>query len=171
MVISTHGLATPATSKRPRRGAGRRARLAQDLAGRQGRDPLPGRRADRRRADAIAAELTAEEGKTLPEARGEVGRASAILRFFAGECSQPMGDVLPSAADRTLLYTAREPLGVVGIITPWNFPIAIPAWKIAPALAYGNTVVFKPSDLTPLTRDRLAEALDEAGLPPGVLNL
>ena len=79
--------------------------------------------------------------------------------------------MLPSAADRTLLYSVREPLGVVCAITPWNFPIAIPTWKIAPALAYGNTVVFKPSDLTPLCAVRLVEALDEAGLPPGVLNL
>jgi acyl-CoA reductase-like NAD-dependent aldehyde dehydrogenase len=123
------------------------------------------------RTEQIAAELTAEEGKTLAEARGEAGRAVSILRFYAGECSQPTGDMLPSAADDTLLYSIREPLGVVCIITPWNFPIAIPTWKIAPALAYGNTVVFKPSDLTPLCAVRLVEALDEAGLPPGVINL
>jgi aldehyde dehydrogenase (NAD+) len=123
------------------------------------------------RAEAIAAELTAEEGKTLAEARGETGRAVSVLRFFAGECSQPNGDMLPSVADRTLLYSVRDPLGVVCVITPWNFPIAIPTWKIAPALAYGNTVVFKPSDLTPLCAVRLVEALHEAGLPPGVLNL
>jgi alpha-ketoglutaric semialdehyde dehydrogenase len=123
------------------------------------------------RAGAIAAELTAEEGKTLPEAKGEVARAVSILRFYAGECSQPVGDMLPSVADRTMLYSVREPLGVVCVITPWNFPIAIPTWKIAPALAYGNTVVFKPSDLTPLCAARLVEALDEAGVPPGVLNM
>jgi acyl-CoA reductase-like NAD-dependent aldehyde dehydrogenase len=123
------------------------------------------------RAEQIAAELTAEEGKTLAEARGETGRAVSILRFYAGECSQPNGDMLPSAADSTLLYSIREPLGVVCVITPWNFPIAIPTWKIAPALAYGNTVVFKPSDLTPLCAVRLVEALHEAGLPPGVINL
>jgi acyl-CoA reductase-like NAD-dependent aldehyde dehydrogenase len=123
------------------------------------------------RVEQIAAELTAEEGKTLAEARGEAGRAVSVLRFFAGECSQPEGDMLPSVADRTLLYSVREPLGVVCVITPWNFPIAIPTWKLAPALAYGNTVVFKPSDLTPLCAVRLVEALDEAGLPPGVLNL
>jgi alpha-ketoglutaric semialdehyde dehydrogenase len=123
------------------------------------------------RVEQIAAELTAEEGKTLPEARGEAARAVAVLRFFAGECSQPVGDLLPSVADRTLLYSVREPLGVVCVITPWNFPIAIPTWKLAPALAYGNTVVFKPSDLTPLCAVRLVEALDEAGLPPGVLNM
>ncbi len=123
------------------------------------------------RAEQIAAELTAEEGKTLAEGRGEAGRAVSILRFFAGECSQPQGDLLPSAADRTLLYSTQEPLGVVCVITPWNFPIAIPTWKIAPALAYGNTVVFKPSDLTPLCAARLVDALHEAGLPPGVLNM
>jgi aldehyde dehydrogenase (NAD+) len=123
------------------------------------------------RAEQIAAELTAEEGKTLPEARGETARAISVLRFFAGEGSQPIGDMLPSAADRTLLYSIREPVGVVCVITPWNFPIAIPTWKIAPALAYGNTVVFKPSDLTPLCAVRLVEALAEAGLPDGVLNM
>ena len=123
------------------------------------------------RLEQIAAELTAEEGKTLAEARGEAGRAVSVLRFFAGECSQPTGDMLPSVAEGTLLYSVREPLGVVCVITPWNFPIAIPTWKLAPAAAYGNTVVFKPSDLTPLCAVRLVEALAEAGLPPGVLNM
>jgi acyl-CoA reductase-like NAD-dependent aldehyde dehydrogenase len=125
----------------------------------------------RDRAEAIGAELTREEGKTLAEGIGEVQRAAAILRFFAGECTQATGEVYPSADDQTFLYTIREPLGVVAVITPWNFPIAIPAWKIAPALAYGNTVVWKPSELTPLCAVRLVEALSEAGLPPGVLNL
>jgi alpha-ketoglutaric semialdehyde dehydrogenase len=171
-VISTHALATPADvdeAYAAARAAAPGWRRTSPIA----RGEILYRAAAllAERADAIAAELTAEEGKTLAEARGEAGRAAAILRFFAGECAQPMGDVLPSAAERTLLYTAREPLGVVCIITPWNFPIAIPAWKIAPALAYGNTVVFKPSDLTPLCAIRLAEALDEAGLPAGVLNL
>ena len=84
---------------------------------------------------------------------------------------EAVGEVYPSADDETVLYTLREPLGVVAVITPWNFPIAIPAWKIAPALAYGNTVVWKPSELTPLTAVRLVEAFNDAGLPPGVLNL
>jgi aldehyde dehydrogenase (NAD+) len=119
----------------------------------------------------VGRELTREEGKTLKEGIGETTRAVQILRYFAGEAQQPSGEHYPSANPHTLLYTTREPLGVVGIVTPWNFPIAIPAWKIAPALAFGNTVVFKPASLTPLTAVRLVEALAEAGLPPGVLNL
>jgi acyl-CoA reductase-like NAD-dependent aldehyde dehydrogenase len=119
----------------------------------------------------VGRELTREEGKTLKEGIGETTRAVQILRYFAGEAQQPSGEHYPSANPLTLLYTVREPLGVTAIITPWNFPIAIPAWKIAPALAFGNTVVFKPASLTPLTAVRLVEALAEAGLPPGVLNL
>jgi acyl-CoA reductase-like NAD-dependent aldehyde dehydrogenase len=119
----------------------------------------------------VGRELTREEGKTLKEGIGETTRAVQILRYFAGEAQQPTGEHYPSANPLTLLYTTREPLGVLAIVTPWNFPIAIPAWKIAPALAFGNTVVFKPASLTPLTAVRLVEALAEAGLPPGVLNL
>ncbi|MDQ2653876.1 MAG: aldehyde dehydrogenase family protein [Chloroflexota bacterium] len=119
----------------------------------------------------VGRELTREEGKTLKEGIGETTRAVQILRYFAGEAQQPSGEHYPSANPLTLLYTAREPLGVTAIVTPWNFPIAIPAWKIAPALAFGNTVVFKPASLTPLSAVRLVEALADAGLPPGVLNL
>jgi aldehyde dehydrogenase (NAD+) len=119
----------------------------------------------------VGRELTREEGKTLKEGIGETTRAVQILRYFAGEAQQPTGEHYPSANPLTLLYTTREPLGVVAVITPWNFPIAIPAWKIAPALAFGNTVVFKPASLTPLSAVRFVEALAEAGLPPGVLNL
>ncbi|MBA2278669.1 MAG: aldehyde dehydrogenase family protein [Chloroflexia bacterium] len=123
------------------------------------------------RAQEIGRELTREEGKTLAEGIGETNRAAQILRYFAGEAQQPSGEHYPSANPRTLLYTMREPLGVCGIVTPWNFPIAIPAWKVAPALAFGNTVVLKPASLTPLCAVRLTEALAEAGLPAGVLNL
>jgi aldehyde dehydrogenase (NAD+) len=119
----------------------------------------------------VGRELTREEGKTLKEGIGETTRAVQILRYYAGEAQQPSGEHYPSANPLTLLYTTREPLGVTAIITPWNFPIAIPAWKIAPALAFGNTVVFKPASLTPLSALRLVEALADAGLPPGVLNL
>ena len=119
----------------------------------------------------VGRELTREEGKTLKEGIGETTRAVQILRYFAGEAQQPSGEHYPSANPHTLLYTTREPLGVTAIVTPWNFPIAIPAWKIAPALAFGNTVVFKPASLTPLTAVRLVEALADAGLPAGVLNL
>ncbi|MEA2523638.1 MAG: alpha-ketoglutaric semialdehyde dehydrogenase [Thermomicrobiales bacterium] len=123
------------------------------------------------RANDVGRELTREEGKTLKEGIGETGRAVQILRYFAGEAQQPSGEHYPSMNPLTLLYTVREPLGVIAAITPWNFPIAIPAWKIAPALAFGNTVVIKPASLTPLCTVRLVEALAEAGLPSGVLNL
>ena len=123
------------------------------------------------RAPEVARTLTREEGKTLPEASVEVDRAVGLLRYFAGEASQPNGDVVPSAAPGRMLFTLREPVGVVCAITPWNFPIAIPAWKVAPALAFGNTVVLKPSEVTPLSALALAETLTDAGLPPGVLNV
>lgn len=123
------------------------------------------------RLDEVATALTQEEGKTLAEAKGETARAVAILRYYAAEAMQPVGEVYPSASPSTFLYTKREPLGVVGLVTPWNFPIAIPAWKVAPALVYGNTVVLKPAELTPLTAWHFVRALHDAGLPPGVLNL
>lgn len=123
-----------------------------------------------RRQD-VAADLVREEGKTLREATGEVGRAIEILQYYGAEGRRGRGEVLPSGTLHTLIYTRREPLGVVGIITPWNFPIAIPAWKTAPALIAGNAVVLKPASFTPLTAWNLAQALADAGLPPGVLNL
>ncbi len=122
------------------------------------------------RLDDVARTLTREEGKTLAEAKGEVLRARDILRYYGGEGWRAGGDVLPPNAPKAMLYSRREPLGVVAVITPWNFPIAIPAWKIAPALAYGNAVVFKPASATPLTALRLVECLQDAGLPAGVLN-
>jgi alpha-ketoglutaric semialdehyde dehydrogenase len=115
--------------------------------------------------------LAREEGKTLPEAIGEVARAGNIFKFFAGEALRPGGEVMPSVRPGVGVEITREPLGVVGIITPWNFPIAIPAWKIAPALAYGNCVVFKPADLVPGSAWALAEILKKSGIPPGVFNL
>jgi alpha-ketoglutaric semialdehyde dehydrogenase len=123
------------------------------------------------RADQVAREMTREEGKTLPEARGEVGRAINILRYFGGEGARLGGQHVPSERDRVFIQTRRRPLGVVGLITPWNFPIAIPAWKTAPALIAGNAVVLKPSDLAPLCAVRLVEALDEAGVPKGAISL
>lgn len=123
------------------------------------------------RVNEVGRDLSREEGKTLKEGIGETSRAVAILRYFAGEIQQPIGEHYSSANASTLLFTTREPLGVCGIITPWNFPIAIPAWKIVPALAFGNTVVFKPASLTPFCAVHLVEALHEAGLPAGVLNL
>jgi aldehyde dehydrogenase (NAD+) len=123
------------------------------------------------RAEAVGRELAREEGKTLGESVAEARRAAAIFRYFAGQTLEPDGETYPSASTTTFLYARREPVGVVSVITPWNFPIAIPAWKIAPALAYGNTVVWKPAELVPLTAVRLVEALADAGLPAGALNL
>jgi aldehyde dehydrogenase (NAD+) len=119
----------------------------------------------------LAVTLTTEEGKTLPESRAEIDRTVAVLRWFAGEAIQPIGSVYPSNTPSTLFFSRREPLGVVAVVTPWNFPFAIPAWKIAPALAFGNSVVWKPSEITPLCAVRLVEAFERAGLPRGVLNL
>jgi aldehyde dehydrogenase (NAD+) len=123
------------------------------------------------RADAIGRDLAREEGKTLAEAVGETRRAAAILRYYAGQTLEPDGETYPSHSPLTFLYARREPLGVVTAITPWNFPIAIPAWKIAPAIAFGNTVVWKPAEIVPLTATHFAGALADAGLPDGVLNL
>jgi len=115
--------------------------------------------------------LAREEGKTLPEAIGEVARAGYIFKYFAGEVFRQRGDKLGSPRGGVDVEVTREPVGVVGIITPWNFPIAIPAWKIAPALAYGNTVVFKPADLVPGSAWALTEIISRSGIPEGVFNL
>jgi len=123
------------------------------------------------RLDEIAKQLSREEGKTLMEARGETARGVALLRYYAADVMRPEGDVIPSANRRSFVFTTRAPLGVVSVIAPWNFPIAIPLWKIAPALAYGNTVIFKPSSLAPLTGWNVVRCFDEVGLPPGVLNM
>ncbi|GAA1810221.1 MULTISPECIES: aldehyde dehydrogenase family protein [Brevibacterium] len=123
------------------------------------------------RADALADLLAREEGKQLTEARGEVLRAAQIFKFFAGETIRNTGEIIDSVRPGLVAEMTHEPIGVVGVITPWNFPIAIPAWKIAPALAYGNTVVFKPAELVPGSASALVDILVEAGLPDGVLNL
>lgn len=123
------------------------------------------------RKDELGALLAREEGKILPEAIGEVTRAAQVFDFFAGETLRLTGEVVPSVRPNIGVEITREPLGVVGIITPWNFPIAIPAWKIAPALCYGNTVVFKPADLVPGSAWAIVDILHRAGLPKGVLNL
>src|SRR5579872_6339320 len=115
--------------------------------------------------------LAREEGKTLPEGIGEAGRAGQIFDFFAGEALRMPGEKFASVRPNVDIEVTREPLGVIGIIAPWNFPIAIPAWKIAPALAFGNTVVFKPADLVPGSAHALAEIIVRAGAPKGVFNL
>lgn len=124
-----------------------------------------------RRAREVGEALTREEGKTIGEGVGEVLRGVSILRFYAGEPLRAFGEVFSASNPETFLYTERVPLGVVGVITPWNFPAAIPLWKLAPCLAYGNTAVFKPAELTPLTAHLIVECFAEAGLPAGVLNL
>ncbi len=123
-----------------------------------------------RQFDQLGAEMTREEGKTLPEAKGEVRRAINIFRYFGGEGSRLAGHMVPSERDRVHMFAIRKPIGVVGLITPWNFPIAIPAWKMAPALICGNTVIVKPASVSPLCCWRLIEALHEAGIPKGVIN-
>jgi acyl-CoA reductase-like NAD-dependent aldehyde dehydrogenase len=119
----------------------------------------------------IAQDMTREMGKPLREARMESARAAAIFRFFAGEAWRPKGEMYEQSTTGSSVYTLRRPLGVVGLITPWNFPAAIPAWKLAPALVFGNTVVLKLAQDAPLTGLHLAACLDEAGLPAGVLNV
>lgn len=123
------------------------------------------------RKDELGRLLAREEGKTLPEGIGEVVRAGQIFLFFAGECVRMAGDKLASVRPNVDIEITREPIGVVGLITPWNFPIAIPAWKIAPALAYGNCVVFKPAELVPASAHALTEIIIRAGVPAGVFNL
>jgi len=124
-----------------------------------------------RRLNEVAEMMTREMGKTLPEAKGETARGVAILRYYAGEGMRKVGDVIPSTDSEGLMFTTRAPLGVVGVITPWNFPVAIPVWKIAPALVYGNTVVFKPAQETAVTAALVMECFHEAGLPAGVINM
>ena len=123
------------------------------------------------RKDELGTLLSREEGKTRVEGIGEAARAGYIFKYFAGEALRPGGEVMPSVRPGVTVEITREPVGVVGIITPWNFPIAIPAWKIAPALAYGNCVVMKPADLVPGCAWALAEIISRAGLPAGVFNL
>jgi len=122
------------------------------------------------RLQKLSEEMTREEGKTLPEAKGEVKRAINIMRYFGGEGPRQFSYQIPSERENVSCYTLRKPLGVVALITPWNFPSAIPAWKMAPALVAGNTVVIKPASLAPLSAYRIVEALHEAGIPAGVLN-
>ncbi|MBL8582103.1 MAG: aldehyde dehydrogenase family protein, partial [Rhizobiaceae bacterium] len=123
------------------------------------------------RKDEIGRLLSREEGKTLPEGIGETIRAAPIFDFFAGEALRLAGEAIPSVRPGVGVEVTREAVGVVGIITPWNFPIAIPAWKIAPALCYGNTVIFKPADLVPGCAWAIVDILHRAGLPKGALNL
>ena len=123
------------------------------------------------RTEDIAQAVSREVGKPIGEARGEVGRCVMILRYFAGEAVRDIGEVIPAQAAGSLQFTLREPLGVVSLITPWNFPVAIPMWKTAPALAFGNVVVHKPAEMASHSAVLLAETAEKAGLPAGVYNL
>ena len=123
------------------------------------------------RKDELGRLLSREEGKTLPEGIGEVVRAGQIFKFFGGEALRLAGEKIQSIRPGVDVEVTREPLGVIGIITPWNFPVAIPAWKIAPALCYGNCVVFKPAELVPGSAWALSEIIIKAGIPAGVFNL
>ncbi|MEV4615463.1 aldehyde dehydrogenase family protein [Kitasatospora sp. NPDC049258] len=123
------------------------------------------------RSETFAEAITREQGKRLSEGRGEVARSLAILDFTIGEARRINGVTTPAEEPRTLAMTFRRPLGIVGLITPWNFPVAIPMWKVAPALLAGCTAVLKPSPLTPWTSALLVQAFADAGLPAGVLNL
>lgn len=124
-----------------------------------------------RRIDEIAALMTREEGKTLKESKGEITRSLNVLEYYSGSGFRLSGQTLPAEQKQSFIYTLRRPLGVVALITPWNFPWANPIWKIAPALVAGNTIVLKPSEFTPAIVSLIVEVFEEAGLPPGVLNV
>ena len=119
----------------------------------------------------LAQLLTREEGKTIAESRGELQRSINVAEFCAGEARRLNGETIPSELPLNFAYTIKQPIGVVAVVTPWNFPVAIPIWKIAPALVAGNSVVFKPASITPATAVRITEIFAAAGIPPGVLNL
>ena len=152
---------------------------AEDARGEWARGPIARRAAVltaaaaliEERAEAIAQDMTREMGKPLREARMEAARAAQILRYSAGEAFRPVGELFQQAVTGGPVYTVHRPVGVVGLITPWNFPAAIPVWKLAPALIYGNTVVLKLAQDSPLTGLHIVRALDDAGLPAGVLNV
>lgn len=125
----------------------------------------------RAQAPELGSQIAREQGKTLAEATGEVTRAADVFRYFASEADRPFGEIFFSSRPRETIEVIRQPVGPVAVITPWNFPMFIPAFKIAPALVYGNTVVWKPASLTPIAARLLVDILVEAGMPPGVLNL
>jgi aldehyde dehydrogenase (NAD+) len=137
----------------------------------RGRVLLKAMRLMEEQKEELARLLTREEGKALKDSLGEVQRSINILEFMAGEARRLTGESFPSELPKNFAYTTRQPLGVVGVITPWNFPVCIPVWKMAPALVAGNTVVFKPATLTPLTAMKTVEIFAAAGVPAGVLNL
>jgi len=128
------------------------------------------RRMEARRHE-LAEVLTREEGKTLTESNGEIQRAINVVEFYAGEGRRLLGETIPSELPNNFCYTVREPIGPLALITPWNFPVAIPIWKLAPAIACGNTVVLKPASLTPLSAGLIADIFSECDAPPGLINV
>ena len=128
------------------------------------------RRMEARRHE-LAEVLTREEGKTLTESNGEIQRAINVVEFYAGEGRRLLGETIPSELPNNFCYTVREPIGPLALITPWNFPVAIPMWKLAPAIACGNTVVLKPASLTPLSAGLIADIFSECDAPPGLINV
>jgi len=124
-----------------------------------------------RRLHEVAETMTKEMGKTFAEAKGETMRGVAILRYYAGEGMRKTGDVIPATDSQALMFTTRVPLGVIGVISPWNFPVAIPIWKMAPALIYGNAVVIKPAQEASVTAAKIIECMGESGIPAGVVNM
>ena len=128
------------------------------------------RRMEARRQE-LAEVLTREEGKTLTESNGEIQRAINVVEFYAGEGRRLLGETIPSELPNNFCYTVREPIGPLALITPWNFPVAIPMWKMAPAIACGNTVVLKPASLTPLSAGLMADIFSECDAPPGLINV
>lgn len=171
-VISEFPMATAEDAQRAIDAAGRAFREWRKTPGPE-RGRVLWRAADiaRQRADEIARLMTREEGKIFREAKGEVMKGISLIEYYAGAGFRMGGKTLPSEVRDTFTYTIRQPVGVVALIAPWNFPWAIPVWKSMPALVAGNSVVFKPASITPATASALAEILEEAGLPPGVFNV
>jgi len=170
-ILSHHARSTPADVDRAVEAANDafpawRARTAPDRARVLGKAAA----IIKSRADELGRVMTLEEGKIFNEARGEILKGLNLMEYYIGEGWRLSGETLPSEMAKTFTYTLRQPLGAVAIITPWNFPFAIPCWKIAPAVVAGNTVVFKPATATPLTAAMLMDIFHEAGFPPGVIN-
>ncbi|HEU4327326.1 MAG TPA: aldehyde dehydrogenase family protein [Roseiflexaceae bacterium] len=171
-VLGELPLSTPAEAEQAAEAAGRAYREWRRVpAPKRGALVAQAARLMAERREQIAAALSHEEGKPLAEARGELARTINILEFCGAQGRRLAGETIPLELTHNFGYTVRQPLGVVALITPWNFPVAIPAWKIAPALVAGNTAVLKPSPLTPESSELVVRCFEDAGLPPGVLNL
>jgi aldehyde dehydrogenase (NAD+) len=170
-VIGEYAQADRAQAESAIAARGRRFQNGRSPACSSARHPGPDRQRDHCAQGRVGHPALAREGKTKAEGIGEAARAGYIFKFFAGEAIRAHGELVPSVRPGIDVEITREPVGVIGMITPWNFPIAIPAWKIAPALAFGNCVVIKPADLVPGSVWALTEIISRTSLPPGVFNL